>query len=209
MEVDDRRAHGRQVLGLIVRSIELKKICLIVVCLLILPASLLVAQDAPKRLKQPKAPSRHELFPFAGVYAPDRFQSSVNIGFRYDYHFADHLALGASVGFAKAGQTFFQQVGIAAPEQGSANVLYYNGRISFYRAFGRAIAYLVGGVGVTRQHSESNLTGSIGVGTKFPVGRIIYLRYEVNDHIFRSGKDATAWTNNNLEVAVGLSFSLR
>lgn len=151
----------------------------------------------------------HELFPFAGFYAPDRFQNSLALGVRYEHHFDERLSLGATIGFAKAGQDFFQQVGLAAPEQGSSTVIYYNGRVTHSLPVGRVIPYAVVGLGVTRQHSESNLTFSLGIGTKFPIGTKTYLRYEINDHIFSSGQDNTSWTNNNLEFAVGISFYLQ
>ncbi|MCH8982248.1 hypothetical protein IH922_09555, partial [candidate division KSB1 bacterium] len=65
------------------------------------------------------------------------------------------------------------------------------------------------GLGVPRQHSESNLTLSLGIGTKVPMGEKTYLRWEMNDHIFSSGQDNTSWTNNNLEFSAGISFFLQ
>jgi len=151
----------------------------------------------------------HELYPFLGLYAPDRFESSIAFGVRYEHHFDYRLSLGASVGFAQAGQEFFQNaVGFAA-EQGSSTVIFYNGRITHTFPVGQVIPYGVVGLGVTRQHSESNLTISLGLGTKIPVGERTYLRWEMNDHIFSSGQDNTSHTNNNLEFSVGISFFLQ
>jgi len=151
----------------------------------------------------------HELFPYTGFYAPDRFQNSLNFGVRYEYHFERRLSFGATLGFASAGQDYFQQLGLPAPEQGSSTVIYYNGRVTHSRPIGSVIPYVTAGLGVTRQHSESNLTLSIGIGTKFPIGKTTYLRYEINDHIFSSGQGNNSWTNNNIEVALGVSFFLR
>ncbi len=151
----------------------------------------------------------HELFPFGGLYAPDRFQNSLCIGVSYEHHFDHRLSLGATIGFAKAGQDFFQKALGAAPEQGSSTVIFYNGRVTHAFPVGKVIPYGVFGLGVTRQHSESNLTFSLGIGTKFPIGEKTYLRYEINDHIFSSGQGNTSWTNNNLEFAVGISFYLQ
>ncbi len=153
--------------------------------------------------------SVHELYPFTGFYAPDRFQNSLNFGIRYEHHFDARLSLGATVGFAHAGQDYFQKVGLAAPEQGSSTVIYYSGRVTHTRPIGRVIPYGTVGLGVTRQHSESNLTFSVGIGTKFPIGKSTYLRYEINDHIFSSGQGNTSWLNNNIEFAVGISFFLQ
>ncbi|MFQ5637935.1 MAG: outer membrane beta-barrel protein, partial [bacterium] len=151
----------------------------------------------------------HELYPFMGVYAPDRFQNSFAVGIRYEHHVDNRLSLGATLGFAKAGQEFVQQALGAAPEQGSSAVIFYSGRVTHIFPFGRIIPYVVAGLGVTRQHSESNLTLSLGFGAKFPIGERTYLRYEFNDHIFTSGENNTAWTNNNLEFSAGISFFLQ
>ncbi len=151
----------------------------------------------------------HELYPVVGLYAADRFQNSFAGGIRYDYHFDRRFSLGASIGFAKAGQDYFQKVGLAAPEQGSSSVLYYNGRVTQAFPVGSVTPYGVIGLGVTKQHSESNFTVTLGIGTKIPLGKKIYLRYEFSDHIFSSGQNNTAWTNNNLEFSVGLSFYLQ
>ncbi len=151
----------------------------------------------------------HELFPFAGLYAPDRFQHSIALGVRYEYHFDARLSLGATLGFAKAGQDFFQKALGAAPEQGSSTVIFYNGRVTRTFPFRGVVPYGVLGLGVTRQHSESNLTISMGIGTKFPIGARTYMRFEFNDHIFTSGQGNTSWTNNNLEFATGISFFLQ
>ncbi len=174
---------------------------LFIVVLISLTSVSLFAQNKPSGM--------HELFPFTGFYAPDRFQNSLNLGVRYEYYFDDRLSMGAAIGFARAGQEYYQQVGLAAPEQGSSAVIYYNGRVTHSIPLGKVIPYAVVGLGVTRQHSESNLTFSIGIGTKFPIGKTTYLRYEISDHIFSSGNNETSWTNNNIELAVGVSFFLQ
>lgn len=151
----------------------------------------------------------HELFPFIGLYAPDRFQSSMTVGVRYENHLNPRFSFGGTLGFAKAEQKFFQQaVGLAA-EQGSATVVFYNGRVAYGFPISNVVPYLTAGLGVTRQHSESNLTLSLGIGTKVPLGEKTHLRWEMNDHIFSSGQANTSWTNNNLEFSVGFSFFLQ
>lgn len=150
----------------------------------------------------------HELFPFVGLYAADRFQNSLALGVRYEHHVDGRLSLGATLGFAKAGQNFFQKALGAAPEPGSSTVIFYSGRVT--RAFPyRGVApYATLGLGVTRQHSESNVTISPGMGVKFPIGARTSVRLEINDHIFTSGRGRTSWTNNNIEFAAGISFFL-
>ncbi len=151
----------------------------------------------------------HELFPFIGLYAPDRFQSSLTFGARYEYHIDSRFSFGATVGIAKAGQNFFQKIGGPAPEQGSSTVLYYSGRVTQAFPVGTVIPYGTVGLGIVRQHSDSNLAFSLGIGTKIPFGETTFIRWEMNDHIFTSGQGNTSWTNNNLEFSVGLSFFLQ
>jgi outer membrane beta-barrel protein len=144
-----------------------------------------------------------------GIYAPDRFQSSFTGGFRYEHHFDQRFSLGAGIGYARAEQGYFQQIGIPLPEQGTATVLHYDGHFSYAFPVGTVIPYGNVGLGVTRQHSEANLTLTFGIGTRVPLGQKTYLRYEMNDHIFTSGKDNTSWTNHNLEFTLGISFFLQ
>ncbi len=154
-------------------------------------------------------PLVHELYPMIGFYAPDRFQNSFTGGIRYAYHFDRNFSLGASIGFAKAGQEYYRKVGLAAPEQGSSTVIYYNGRATRSFLVRSILMYGILGLGVTRQHDESNFTVSVGMGSKLPLWSKTYLRYEFIDHIFTSGQKNTAWTNNNLEFSVGISFFLQ
>ena len=51
----------------------------------------------------------HELFPFIGLYAPDRFQSSVTFGARYEYHIDPRFSFGATVVSQKQGRVFFRK----------------------------------------------------------------------------------------------------
>lgn len=169
---------------------------------------LLVNAGLCSRASAQSAPLVHELYLSLGLYAPDRFQNSISASVRYEYHFDPKFSLGAAVGFAKAGQDFFQKVGLAAPEQGSSTVIYYDGRVTQAFPVGQVIPYAVAGLGITRQHSESNLTITLGIGTKIPIGERSFLRYEINDHIFSSGQGNTSWTNNNLEFSAGFSFYL-
>jgi len=53
----------------------------------------------------------HELFPFLGLYAPDRFQSSMTVGVRYENHLSQRFAFGGTIGFAKAEQKSFSPMG--------------------------------------------------------------------------------------------------
>ena len=101
------------------------------------------------------------------------------------------------------------KIGIPLPEQGSSSVLHYDGRFSYAFPVGTVIPYGTVGLGVTRQHSESNLTLSFGIGTRVPIGKKAYMRYEINDNIFTSCKGNTSFTNHNLEFALGISFFLQ
>ncbi len=151
---------------------------------------------------QPLPGAFHEVAPFIGFYAPDRFQTSMAFGLRYYYKLDDRFAFGALFGMAQAKQDYFKKISTFYPELGSDRVVYYGLRVMHSPAVKPVIPYLLVHLGLTQIHDESNLTFAIGLGTQILTNRNFTLRYEMVDYLFTSGKDATSWTNNNLEVVV-------
>ncbi len=149
-----------------------------------------------------------ELAPFAGFYAPDRFQTSLSFGVRYYYKIDARFGVGAVLGIAKAKQDYLKKINTFAPDLGSDRVLFYGLRVTNSFSLQAAIPYLIFQLGLTQLHSESNLTFSLGLGTKIYTTRNFTIRYEFLDHIFTSGKNESAWTNNNLEFAIAIGFLL-
>lgn len=150
----------------------------------------------------------HEFAPFIGMYSPDRFETSFSFGVRYYYRIDSRFGVGATFGVASARQDYVAKVTRFRPDLGGDTVMYYTARMTQTFYSGAAEPYMVFGLGLTRQHDESNFTFSIGGGTRVRLSNKLALRYELIDNIFSSGTNETAYTANNLEILVGVGFFL-
>ena len=150
----------------------------------------------------------HELAPIIGLYAPDRFETSFSIGLRYFYKIDSRFGVGASFGIAKAKQDYLEKVTLIRPDLGGDTVLYYNARLTQTFFNGATEPYMVFGLGLTKQHDESNFTFSLGGGTRVRLSRKLTMRYELIDNIFSSGMKNASYTANNLEILIGVGFFL-
>jgi outer membrane beta-barrel protein len=150
----------------------------------------------------------HELVPFIGMYAPDRFETSFSFGVRYHYRIDSRFGVGATFGIASAKQDYVEKVTRFRPDLGSDRVMYYTARMTQTFSSGAAEPYMAIGLGLTRQHDESNFTFSLGGGTRIRLSDKLALRYELVDNIFSSGTKGTSYTANNLEILVGVGFFL-
>jgi len=164
-------------------------------------------------LNSPKASAQngarnHEFAPFIGMYAPDRFETSFSFGARYYYKIDSRFGVGATFGISKAKQDYIEKVTRFRPDLGSDTVVYYTARMTQTFFTGATEPYMVFGLGLTRQHDESNFTFSIGGGTRVRLSNKLALRYELIDNIFSSGTNETSYTANNLEILVGVGFFL-
>jgi outer membrane beta-barrel protein len=150
----------------------------------------------------------HEIAPFIGFYAPDRFETSMAFGVRYYYYIDQRLGVGAIIGLARAKQDFLRQVSNLTVQTGSDRVLFHGARVTHAFPAGKVEPYLVFHLGLTRLYDENNFTYGVGVGTKVYFKNKFSLRYEFLNYIFSSGRDRNAWTNKNLEVSFILGFYL-
>lgn len=156
-----------------------------------------------------KKASQHELAPFVGVYAPDRFETSLAFGVRYYYQIDRVYTAGAVLGFASASQDYLRKTSNFVPVGGSEKVIFNAARLSRTLLIRTPVQpYLVAQLGLTRLHDENNLTIGLGLGTRVMYTNNLNLRYEIIAHIFRSGIDNTSWTNSNIEIAFALGFYL-
>lgn len=156
-----------------------------------------------------KSARLHELAPFAGIYAPDRFETSLAFGVRYYYRINRVYAAGAVLGFAHAKQDYLRKTSNFVPVAGSDRVIYNGARL--YRSFlirTPVQPYLIFQLGLTHLLDENNLTFALGLGTRIMYSNNMSLRYEILAHLFRSGVDNTAWTNKNIEIAFAFGFYL-
>ena len=164
----------------------------------------------PKATPQVKASSNaHEVVPFIGFYAPDRFETGLAYGVRYFYRIDARHTAGVLLGVSSAKQDFASKVNLARSTPGSDGVIYHAARLTrdiIMRA--RVQPYISAQVGLTRIHEEHNMTFGFGVGNKIHYKRNLSVRYEVLAHFFKSGTNNTSWTNKNLEFSLGMGFFL-
>lgn len=158
---------------------------------------------------QTQAFSVHEIAPFLGVYAPDRFETSTALGVRYYYHIDKRYAVGVLIGFARAKQDFLRRATSGLSLQpGSDRVFYHGARASYTFAAGNVEPYGIFHLGLTRLYDEQNFTYGFGIGTQVKINPKWSFRYEFLDYIFSSGRDRSAWTNKNIEVSLVLGYHL-
>ncbi len=151
----------------------------------------------------------HEIAPYVGFYAPDRFETSFNAGVRYFYSIDRRFGVGAVLGFARAKQEFLKrQLGGAALVAGSDRVVFHGARAVQYFPSGKVEPYLAFHLGLTRFYGENSLTYGFGAGTKVALNQKFSFRYEFFTYLFSNGRDAAAWTNKNIEVAFMLGYHL-
>lgn len=178
-----------------------RKNCQLALVLMLLGMTTSFSQTRPQ--------SVHEIAPYVGFYAPDRFETSFNAGVRYFYSIDRRFGVGAVLGFARAQQEFLKrQLDGAALVAGSDRVVFHGARAVQYFPSGKVEPYLAFHLGLTRFYGESSLTYGFGAGTKVALNQKFSFRYEFFNYLFSNGRDAAAWTNKNIEVAFMLGYHL-
>jgi outer membrane beta-barrel protein len=159
-------------------------------------------------LGQSKTAALHEITPFAGFYAPDRFETSLTIGVRYYYQIDKRYSVGAIIGFARSKQDFLRRANGLNLLPGSDRVVYHGARATYTFLNGKVEPYALMHLGLTRLYDENSFTYGFGIGTKVSLNPKVALRYEFLNYIFSSGRNGNAWTNKNIEVSLGFGYSL-
>ncbi|MGH7491998.1 MAG: hypothetical protein ACREOO_06345 [bacterium] len=152
--------------------------------------------------------AEHELAPFIGFYAPDRFETSFVFGARYFYNLDRRTSFGAVVGFAHARQRFLRQTSSVVAVPGSERVFFHGARAARTLLTGRVEPYLFGHIGLTKLYDQNSFTFGLGLGTRIFAQRKFVLRYEIGNYIFSSGRDLNKWMNRNVEIALMLGYYL-
>jgi hypothetical protein len=158
--------------------------------------------------QQRRFPPEHELAPFIGMYAPDRFETSVAFGVRYFYNIDRRTSFGAILGFAHARQRFLRQTSSVVAVPGSERVYFHGARATRTLLTGRVEPYLLGHIGLTKLYGQNSFTFGLGLGTRIFAQRKFALRYEINSYIFSSGRDINKWMNRNIEISFLLGYYL-
>lgn len=179
---------------------------------ILLASTLSFAQNQTPARTRAQAQTRkiitHELAPFLGFYAPDRYETSLAYGIRYYYNIDRRFGVGAVLGMARAKQDFVRRVSNITLQAGSDRVVYHGARATQTFSNGKIEPYLIFHIGLTRLYSQNSFTFGLGLGTKMMTKRNFALRYEFNNYIFTSGRDNNAWTNKNLEMSLVLGYYL-
>jgi hypothetical protein len=149
----------------------------------------------------------HEIAPFLGFYAPDRFETSLALGVRYFYHLDKRYSVGVIVGFANSKQDFLRRTNGLNLLPGSSRVFYHGARATHTFLNGQVEPYALLHFGLTRLYDENSFTYGLGVGTRIRLNPKVSFRYEFINYIFSSGRDLNAWTNKNIEVSLGFGYS--
>lgn len=156
---------------------------------------------------KPAAPSVHELSPFLGFYAPDRFETSLALGVRYYYEIDQRYSVGLILGFAQSKQDFLKRTNNLNLLPGSSRVVYNGARATYTFLNGKVEPYALLHLGLTRLYDQNSFTYGLGIGTKVRLNPKVALRYEFLNYIFANGRDSNSWTNKNIEIAFGFGYS--
>jgi hypothetical protein len=156
---------------------------------------------------QNKTATLHEISPFLGFYAPDRFETSMAFGVRYYYQIDPRYSVGVIIGFARSKQDFLRRTNNLNLLPGSDRVFYNGARATHTFLNGKVEPYALIHFGLTRLYDENSFTYGLGLGTKVTLNPKISFRYEFLDYIFSSGRSNNAWTNKNIEVSFGVGYS--
>jgi len=156
---------------------------------------------------QTKAISVHEITPFLGFYAPDRFETSMALGVRYYYQIDQRYSVGGIIGFARSKQDYLRRTNNLNLLPGSDRVFYNGARATHTFLNGKVEPYALIHLGLTRLYDENSFTYGFGLGAKVTLNPRVSCRYEFINYIFSSGRDLNNWTNKNLEVSLGFGYS--
>lgn len=156
---------------------------------------------------KPVAPTVHELAPFLGFYAPDRFETSMALGVRYYYAIDQRYSVGLILGFARSKQDFLKRTNNLNLLPGSSRVVYNGARATHTFLNGKVEPYALLHLGLTRLYDQNSFTYGLGIGTKIQLNPKVAFRYEFLNYIFSNGRDNNSWTNKNIEIALGFGYS--
>ncbi|MDZ7404060.1 MAG: outer membrane beta-barrel protein [candidate division KSB1 bacterium] len=163
--------------------------------------------SVPAARGQNKTASVHEVTPFLGFYAPDRFETSMAFGLRYYYQIDQRYSVGGIIGFARSKQDYLRRTNNLNLLPGSDRVFYNGARATNTFLNGKVEPYVLLHLGLTRLYDENSFTYGFGLGAKITLNPRLAFRYEFANYIFSSGRDLNNWTNKNLEVSMGAGYA--
>jgi outer membrane beta-barrel protein len=161
--------------------------------------------------------NRHELTVQGGYYVSDLFDGTYVVGGAYTYHMTEDLGVEASgmyTRLASSGGPELERT-FAVLQNRPRSQLAYGADLIWAIShakmrLGGSIThfdfYLAAGGGVVDSVLSFGIAGNGGFGLKFFLGRMVAIRFDVRDYVFREQLLSQAMIVNDLTTTIGLSI---
>jgi outer membrane beta-barrel protein len=146
---------------------------------------------------------------YSGGYAFDRKSNSLVAGGNLGYYLFDRVQVegGAAWTHVRRPAEIVESLFDLSLEAEDFHMLFYHLAVTYEVLPGRQmVPYLSAGVGSTILRGESDASVDFGAGTALFLSRRTAMRWEVRNHRFASGPDASRRTNNNIVFTLGTSY---
>ena len=160
--------------------------------------------------------NRHELTAQGGYYVSDLFDGTYTAGAAYTYHMTEDLGVEASWMYTRlasaGGPELERTFAVLQNRPRSQNMFAADLIWAFTHAkmrLGGSIThfdvYLAAGGGLVDSVLAFGIAGNGGLGLKFFLGRMVALRFDVRDYVFREQLLSQTMIVNDLTTTLGLS----
>jgi len=160
--------------------------------------------------------NRHEITLQGGYYVSDLFDGTYTFGVAYTYHMTEDLGVEASWMYTRlasaGGPELERTFAVLQNRPRSQNMFAADLIWAFTHAkmrLGGSIThfdvYLAAGGGLVDSVLAFGIAGNGGLGLKFFLGRMVALRFDVRDYVFREQLLSQTMIVNDLTTTLGLS----
>jgi outer membrane beta-barrel protein len=174
-------------------------------------------RDVRERLFQQT--NRHEITVQGGYYVSDIFDGNFVVGGAYAYHMTEDFAVEASGAYtriASNGGPELERTFALLGEKDRTELLFdadlvwdpAHGKLRLGGAIQHFDIYLAAGAGVVDSVLSSDIAGNAALGLKFYFGRMIALRIDLRDHVYRQQLLARKEWVNDVTTTIGISVFL-
>jgi len=143
---------------------------------------------------------------YSGAYAFDRKSNSLVLGGRLGYYVFDRLQVEGNVAWThvrRPAEIVESLFGLTL-EAEDFHMLFYHLSATFEVLPGRQmVPFVSAGVGSSIMQGDTETSINLGAGTLLFLSKHVAMRWEVRDHQFRFGSDASRRTHNNIEFTLG------
>ena len=174
-------------------------------------------RDVRERLFQQT--NRHEITVQGGYYVSDIFDGNFVVGGAYAYHMTEDFAVEASGAYtriASNGGPELERTFALLGDKDRTELLFdadlvwdpAHGKLRLGGAIQHFDIYLAAGAGVVDSVLSSDIAGNAALGLKFYFGRMIALRIDLRDHVYRQQLLARKEWVNDVTTTIGISVFL-